>query len=467
MIFIAPRSIDDTQIAVTGTATLLYELMGTAGSANPSTIQSYYSADGNAVWLYCATNSFRFAFGTPTAGKGALVQTGERRLVMGDLSTLKLIRTGGSNATVDVEVGRASEFESVFGMANTASVTVTADTEFAAAAALNGTWAKTTVSTISGAAVMANDGTNLVLVSGDTTNGLDVDVTRINGVAPTFANVTPTATLTGYQNILAGAVYNASPTARTEGQWGPLQAFTDGSLQISGNIASGATDSGNPIKLGARYNTTKPTFTNGQRGDLQIGTRGSLGVTLFGEDNVTSVSVITTQDGATTGNYLKSFATIGTFNGTNWDQGRSVVNATNSTGTGIQAVGLVGQLNETSPQVVTENQFGNVRINPVGILLTEHSYTYGRATADTQIASASAFIHTVSISATTATPVAGLLTIYDNTAESGTVVYSEWITTSVAGHTVILDVKCGTGIYVSFDASLANVQATVAYRLNT
>lgn len=45
-----------------------------------------------------------------------------------------------------------------------------------------------------------------------------------------------------------------------------------------GNVASGASDSGNPIKVGGVFNTTPPTFTTGQRGDIQISSRGSITV---------------------------------------------------------------------------------------------------------------------------------------------------------------------------------------------
>ena len=37
-----------------------------------------------------------------------------------------------------------------------------------------------------------------------------------------------------------------------------------------GQIASGATDSGNPVKIGGKYNATLPTLTDGQRGDVQL-----------------------------------------------------------------------------------------------------------------------------------------------------------------------------------------------------
>lgn len=50
------------------------------------------------------------------------------------------------------------------------------------------------------------------------------------------------------------------------------------------------------------------------------------------------------------------------YNGTSWDKSRAVTNATNSTGTGIAAAGLVAQLDDTSPTTITENQFGNLRM---------------------------------------------------------------------------------------------------------
>jgi hypothetical protein len=48
-------------------------------------------------------------------------------------------------------------------------------------------------------------------------------------------------------------------------------------------------------------------------------------------------------------------------------------------------------------------------------------------------------------------------------AETGTVVYSEWVFATTPGHTITLDVFCDNGIYVGFDATLANVSVTVGY----
>lgn len=88
---------------------------------------------------------------------------------------------------------------------------------------------------------------------------------------------------------------------------------------------------------------------------------------------------------------------------------------------------------------------------------------YSRKTADGQVTAKPAALRTVAVSALTATPTAGLLSIYDSTTETGTVVYSEWVFATVSGHSVPLNVACDNGIYVGFDGTLANVAVTVAY----
>lgn len=58
-------------------------------------------------------------------------------------------------------------------------------------------------------------------------------------------------------------------------------------------------------------------------------------------------------------------------NATTVDRQRAVVNALDSTGTGIAAAGLVGQLDDTATGTVTENQFSTVRISTRRALLIE------------------------------------------------------------------------------------------------
>jgi len=89
-----------------------------------------------------------------------------------------------------------------------------------------------------------------------------------------------------------------------------------------------------------------------------------------------------------------------------------------------------------------------------------------RCTADTAVATgftAPLKLHTVTITPTTATPTAGLLSIYDSATEAGTVVFSEWVFATTPAHTVTLDCDMGN-IYVGYDATLANVSCTVTWQ---
>lgn len=66
-------------------------------------------------------------------------------------------------------------------------------------------------------------------------------------------------------------------------------------------------------------------------------------------------------DGLSSGIFLATHNSQ--FNGTNFDRTRSIINATDSTGTGIAAVGMIGQFDDVSPGTVTENRFGNIRMS--------------------------------------------------------------------------------------------------------
>lgn len=55
------------------------------------------------------------------------------------------------------------------------------------------------------------------------------------------------------------------------------EVVTPGPAQ--GNVASGAADSGDPVKVGGVYNSSAPSLTSGQRGDVQLEATGELRVT--------------------------------------------------------------------------------------------------------------------------------------------------------------------------------------------
>lgn len=240
-------------------------------------------------------------------------------------------------------------------------------------------------------------------------------------------------TIAGYNQSLAGTVNGSEIQTDIVA---PLPAGTNniGDVDVAslpgvaGDVASGSADSGNPVKIGGRNNSTLPTLSDGQRGDLQLGTRGSVRTELWSANSSTALHVVADNADAVTpsatARNLQIVSRNSVFNGTNWDRMRGDTNGT----------------------------------------LVEQRFSYSRKTADGQVKASAGFVHSVSIAPTTATPTAGLLTIYDNTAESGTVIYSEWVPATTEGHTVILDVVAATGIYAGFDATLANIQVTVSYR---
>lgn len=93
-------------------------------------------------------------------------------------------------------------------------------------------------------------------------------------------------------------------------------------------------------------------------------------------------------------------------------------------------------------------------------------FTHGVATADTQIAAGAAFLHSINVSPTAAATTAGLITVYDSTTESGTVVAQFWCPTNdTVVKTFLLDSQCTTGIYVGFDATVTAHTVSLSYVL--
>lgn len=96
----------------------------------------------------------------------------------------------------------------------------------------------------------------------------------------------------------------------------------------AGDVASGATDSGNPVKMGAVFNTAPPTVTTGQRVNVQATNRGEL-IAALGSGGVLA-ALGPAGDGvsnaAAVGFYGQAIMTA--FNGTTLDRWRNNVAAT-------------------------------------------------------------------------------------------------------------------------------------------
>lgn len=84
-------------------------------------------------------------------------------------------------------------------------------------------------------------------------------------------------------------------------------------------------------------------------------------------------------------------------------------------------------------------------------------------TADTLIKSGKGTLHTLTFSCNDAAPTAGSIIVYDNTAESGTIMYSEtFTTTAFRGYTITLDREFTTGLYIGFTTT-ADVNCVVCW----
>lgn len=94
----------------------------------------------------------------------------------------------------------------------------------------------------------------------------------------------------------------------------------------------------------------------------------------------------------------------------------------------------------------------------------EERFNPTRLTADGIVKNGAGLLHTITIAPTGATVTAGVFTVYDNSVESGTVIYSEYVPATLVPHTVQLDVALTQGAYIGFDGTLAGVNITASAR---
>ena len=78
-----------------------------------------------------------------------------------------------------------------------------------------------------------------------------------------------------------------------------VKVGVNNALTVAGDVAQGATDSGNVLKIGGVYNSTNPTLGNGQRSALQVDSAGNLNVnyaaqTYYHSTNNSYVGSVTT-----------------------------------------------------------------------------------------------------------------------------------------------------------------------------
>jgi hypothetical protein len=191
-----------------------------------------------------------------------------------------------------------------------------------------------------------------------------------------------------------------------------------------------------------KYNATPPSLTDGQTVQVRVTSAGAL--VTDGAGSISGGNVAS--DSPDSGNPVK----VGL-----------KVNVTSPTFTDGDRADLQGDING---YLKMREQYAPVyENNTTGKAVVEHNYTVVRVTADGQIKASSGFVHTVTISAI-GTVVAGVITLYANTAESGTVVWSGTAQVAMNPVTILLDTEVGTGIYVGYDGTVANVAVSVSIR---
>ncbi|MGZ3398164.1 MAG: hypothetical protein ACXWKX_03285 [Caulobacteraceae bacterium] len=258
----------------------------------------------------------------------------------------------------------------------------------------SGTWtvqpgntANTTPWLITGSGTAGTPATGVVTVQGATSmTALKVDGSAVTQPVSAASLPLPTGAATSAKQAAPGTAGTPSTDVLTvQGATSMTALKVDGSgvtqpvsgtvtaSNTAGTAADNAAVSGNPVSVACIYESTLTTYVAGNNARCHTGTKGSMHVELWGSDSTTKVNVTATMtDGFTaTANGLSVIAYPLVFNGSTYDRTRVVANATDSSGTGIQAAGILAQLDDTSPNTVTENQFGNLRMSPNRALLTK------------------------------------------------------------------------------------------------
>ena len=150
--------------------------------------------------------------------------------------------------------------------------------------------------------------------------GLAADTKPANAGAGAVAYETDTGTWYVLNLALSWVAFNSAGSA----------GGTAGNNVVVGNVASGATDSGNPVKVGGKYNATRPTLTDGQRGDAQVDSRGATFVTLSATSGTGNPHGGSNADGASVAatDRLQTSALGYAYNGATLDRLRSNVEST-------------------------------------------------------------------------------------------------------------------------------------------
>jgi hypothetical protein len=179
--------------------------------------------------------------------------------------------------------------------------------------------------------------------------------------------------------VVAGSDGTTVRTLRTD----PLgQVILAGSslTGVKGQVASGATDAGEPVKVGGFASVSPPAGVSaGQRVNAWYGLNGQATVQLA--DAGGSLSAVTNVGDAAPNQAMLNVRASGfVYNGVTWDRQRDVNSANGTTGIGVPASGILAAVNSTFPSYVS-GTMGELQINSRGHLYVSN-YSTSSVSAD-------------------------------------------------------------------------------------
>lgn len=147
---------------------------------------------------------------------------------------------------------------------------------------------------------------------------------------------------------------------------------------------------------------------------------------------------------------------------------QTAVRITDDTGAPVYPGDATNKAIQTAPVVLSAGEdLTATGANASGVTVVESRYlSSGTKAADAQIKASAGYVQKLVCIGTDAAATVGTIKLFDNTAESGTEVFS-WTTVAVALNTQPLvfpiEVAFATGIYLGY-TTIADIQCTVFYR---
>lgn len=150
---------------------------------------------------------------------------------------------------------------------------------------------------------------------------------------------------TANANVLTIQGIASGTTVPVTGTLTAVTTVTTVSTLTGGGVASGAADSGNPVKVGGKYNASPITLTDGNRGDVQLDVNGYTKVNVTNANSNVANNSDAVAAGAGCCSPVTNYGYV--WNGSTWDRqagttaGTKITAASGSIASGAVASGAV------------------------------------------------------------------------------------------------------------------------------